>query len=353
MEVTFGAVGDFISVALIIRDIVNALNDSRGSSRDFQELVQSLNVMKKALEELEGVLSDPRAPNELDSLRSVALDTARQITCRLTEFRQKINKYSTSLVRNGSGNIIKDAVKKIQWKLDEEDVSKFRGEIAGYTASLKILLHAADDITNRQLIKCNQTNMQRHLGVMEGRMTATIKQQTLSLHDLFGQFTNRVSLTLQTVSSMGSDLKLASSRIIRIGSVVCSELRGLRSLVMRLERPVVEEHFMLDDAIGRQIPIHLRAVTSWDTFEHIIREQFKGKNGEGRVARRRYALQDHATHNELSSSTPWSRAFRPYQKVNMSILCKEMPNDSNSMQTTSCPSCHHVSPSGETTEVQW
>ncbi|KAH7140853.1 hypothetical protein EDB81DRAFT_66730 [Dactylonectria macrodidyma] len=142
MEVTFGAVGDFISVVVIIRDILSALNDSRGSSRDFRELTQSLKVMEKALEELHGVFNDPRVPIELDSLQSVALDTARQITCRLTEFRQKIDKYSTSLAHNGSGNPIKDTVKKIQWKLEEGEVSKFRGEIAGYTASLKILLHA-------------------------------------------------------------------------------------------------------------------------------------------------------------------------------------------------------------------
>lgn len=53
-----------------------------------------------------------------------------------------MKKYAHSLSPDGLGNRIKDTLRKVQWKLDEGDVDKFRGEIAGYTASLKILLHA-------------------------------------------------------------------------------------------------------------------------------------------------------------------------------------------------------------------
>ncbi|KAJ3525708.1 hypothetical protein NM208_g11523 [Fusarium decemcellulare] len=348
MEVTFGAVGDFISVILVIRDIITALNDSRGSTRDYLELTESLQVLEKALKEVDEVFKDPRAPKELESLRLVALDTARQITRRATEFRERMKKYAHSLSHGGSGNPIKDTVRKLQWKLDEGDISKFRGEIVGYTASLNILLHA----TTMQLIKYNQTETQQCLGLMETRTTATIKQQAQNLHVFLGQVASRVNLTLQTISSMGDDLRQASRCVITIGSAVYKELRGLRALVTRLERPIIEEHFTLEDAIGRRIPIHLRTITSWDTLDHIIREQFKGRNGEHRVARHRYALQDHATHNELSRTTPWSRAFRPYQKVNMSILCNEMPNESHTAPTKSCPWCHHGCSSGEITEIQ-
>ncbi|KAK7398012.1 hypothetical protein QQX98_012620 [Neonectria punicea] len=113
-----------------------------GSSRDFQELAQSLQLLEKTLKELDDVFKDARLPTELDGLRLAALDTVRQITQRATEFQKGIRKYARSLSHTGSGNIIKDAVRKVQWKLDEGDVHKFRGEITGYTASLKILLHA-------------------------------------------------------------------------------------------------------------------------------------------------------------------------------------------------------------------
>ncbi|KAF4986960.1 hypothetical protein FDECE_15678 [Fusarium decemcellulare] len=349
MEVTFGAFGDFVSVILIIRDIITALNDSRGSTRDFLELTESLQVLEKALQELDEVFKDPRAPNELESLRLFALGTARQINHRATEFRERMKKYAHSLSHSGSGNPIKDTVRKLQWKLDEGDINKFRGELVGYTASLNILLHA----TTMQLIKYNQTETQQYLSLIETRTMATIKQQAQDLQVFLGRIATQVKFILQAISSMRDDLKQAYLCIITIGYAVCNELLGLRTLVTRLERPVVEEHFTLEDAIGRRLPIHLRTITSWDTLEHIIREQFKGRNGEHRVARHRYALQDHATHNELSRSTPWSRAFRPYQKVNMSILCNEMPNESHTAPTKSCPRCHHGCSSGETTEIQW
>lgn len=53
MEVTFGSVGDFLSVILIIREVITAFNDSRGSTRDFLELTQSLEILEAALKELD------------------------------------------------------------------------------------------------------------------------------------------------------------------------------------------------------------------------------------------------------------------------------------------------------------
>lgn len=142
MEVTFGAVGDFISIGLIIKDIVTALNDNRGSARDYRELIESLDLLERALKEINGIHTDPDLSGQLGELKTAASDTARQITRALTEFRQKIAKYSDCLSGTGSGNLFKDAMKKVQWKLDEKDIHKFRTEVECYTQSLRILLHA-------------------------------------------------------------------------------------------------------------------------------------------------------------------------------------------------------------------
>ncbi|KAK7424646.1 hypothetical protein QQZ08_008529 [Neonectria magnoliae] len=204
-----------------------------------------------------------------------------------------------------------------------------------------------------QMMKCNQTDMQNRIGLMETRKLTAIKDQAQSIQSFVDQFASRLSLGIQTVLSMGNDLKQASGRIVDIGFAVYGELQGLRALATRLERPIIEQHFTLEGAIGRRIPIHLQVITSWDTLEHIIREQFKGKSGEHRVTRHQCALEDHASQAELSRSTPWSRAFRPYQKVNMSILCKEVPRRDRDVLKKSCPWCQHVSYSEETTEIQW
>lgn len=181
-------------------------------------------------------------------------------------------------------------------------------------------------------------------------MTTVIRHEAQNFRILFGQMTGQVRLIVRAISDLRNDLRMASNCIINIGCAVYTELCGRRALMTGPERPIVE-HFMLEDAIGRRMPIHLRTITSWDMLEHIIREQFQGRSGEHRVARNLYALQDHATRMEVSRSTPWNRAFRPYQKVNMSILCKQMPEASHGA-SKSCPWCHHVASGGDA-EIQW
>jgi len=45
LGLTFGAVGDLISIAILIKDSVSAFDDSRGSSKAYSDLVGSLNVI--------------------------------------------------------------------------------------------------------------------------------------------------------------------------------------------------------------------------------------------------------------------------------------------------------------------
>lgn len=42
MPITFGSVGDVISVCLLIKDLVKTLDDSRGSSAEYQEVIREL-----------------------------------------------------------------------------------------------------------------------------------------------------------------------------------------------------------------------------------------------------------------------------------------------------------------------
>ncbi|KAH6887115.1 hypothetical protein B0T10DRAFT_461566 [Thelonectria olida] len=150
-----------------------------------------------------------------------------------------MTKYAPSLSQTGSGNKMKDALRKIQLKLDEGDINKFRGEIMGYSASLEIILHATtvlvapvlDDewiliIVYRQMMKCNQTNMQNRVSLMETRMLTSIKEQAVNIQTLVRQLAHQTSLGLKTIISMGKDFNSASRRIATIGCAVYRELRG-------------------------------------------------------------------------------------------------------------------------------
>jgi hypothetical protein len=45
LSATFGSVGDFLSISILVKDLLLALDDSRGSSRDYQEVVRKLYIL--------------------------------------------------------------------------------------------------------------------------------------------------------------------------------------------------------------------------------------------------------------------------------------------------------------------
>lgn len=53
MPVTFGSVGDIISVCLLVKDLVEALDKARGSKAEYQSAIRELWILDRALLEIE------------------------------------------------------------------------------------------------------------------------------------------------------------------------------------------------------------------------------------------------------------------------------------------------------------
>ena len=47
--ITFGSVGDIIAVSQIARSLVRALNDAKGSAKEYQELLKELQAFDQAI----------------------------------------------------------------------------------------------------------------------------------------------------------------------------------------------------------------------------------------------------------------------------------------------------------------
>lgn len=139
---TFGAVGDFIALSVLIKDIIGALDDCRGSSKVYQDLVQSLVILDGALGEVDQVFRDPRRATFAQRLCATALESVRQINDALQSFHDNLKKFRPSLGPGGSGNRLKDAARKIQFKMDEKDISAANREIRAYTMTLSVLLQS-------------------------------------------------------------------------------------------------------------------------------------------------------------------------------------------------------------------
>jgi hypothetical protein len=137
MPFPFGvSVGDFIACIELINIIIKSMNDSQGSATRYQGLIQSLKSLEVALTQVDKV-----KPSNSDE--SVALRQASMQCCStLSSFVQKMNKYQPSLRLRGSGNQLKDGLRKVQWALyTKDDIAHFQAEIRGHVDSILLLLH--------------------------------------------------------------------------------------------------------------------------------------------------------------------------------------------------------------------
>jgi hypothetical protein len=144
IEATFGAFGDIISLCIIIKDLIKALDDSRGSSAEYQGIIRELWSLDRVLLEVELLWKTSENTVELNALRETARRMTDQCRCPIEDFLKKVKTYGPSLREGGSGSVIRDTALKIRWQLVHADeLAKFRAEINAHCSSIGMLLITA------------------------------------------------------------------------------------------------------------------------------------------------------------------------------------------------------------------
>ena len=129
--------GDFVDGIELIRQLINAVKDGAGSSREYQDLVHELYSLERALLEVK----QAQITDELRPQRIAVEQAALQCQETISQFLLKISKYQLSFRVGGSGSTWRDGLRKIQWALyRKEDVQRFRAQIQGHTSSIMTLL---------------------------------------------------------------------------------------------------------------------------------------------------------------------------------------------------------------------
>ena len=149
MPITFGSVGDIISLSLLIKDLVKTLDSSRGSSAEYQAVIRELWSLDHALLEVEALIKSCQQTAQLSCQQTVQLNaltaTVSQCAehCRkcISKFHEQVKKFGKSLQPGGSGSLVRDTASKIRWQVSEkDDLAKFRAEINTHCSSINILL---------------------------------------------------------------------------------------------------------------------------------------------------------------------------------------------------------------------
>ena len=144
MPVAFGSAGDIIAVCLLIKDLVKALDESRGSSAEYEEITRELWVLERALLEVEMLSRTCDTTIELNALCVTARRASDDCRRCILAFLEKVKGYAASFRVGGSGNAVKDVSKKLRWQIaHKDDLTRFRAEINAYSTSISMLLMTA------------------------------------------------------------------------------------------------------------------------------------------------------------------------------------------------------------------
>ena len=142
MPITFGSVGDIISLCLLIKDITIAIHDCQGSPHSFQKLLTQLKSLEQALLQVDLLIRKHEASPQFNALAVAARHVANECRVSAEPFLQLIKSYQHYLRPEGSGNVMKDTLRKVQWKILSKDaVDSFYAEISAHVGALNMILH--------------------------------------------------------------------------------------------------------------------------------------------------------------------------------------------------------------------
>ena len=141
---SFGSVGDFIAITILIKDVVNALNNATGSKSEYKQLNKELLSLSRAFLAVELLC---QTPDQIPEVSAISIQTRRIADqCRdcIQDFLRAFDKYTTTLREKGSGNRVRDAAAKIKWRFEKGKISNFHTEITMHSLSLTMLLNIAN-----------------------------------------------------------------------------------------------------------------------------------------------------------------------------------------------------------------
>lgn len=138
MAEAFGfSTGDFINAIHLVKGIVKALNDSRGSSKEYLEVISELRGLEVALIQVKAQYNSIVKIEQSSALRQAV----KECETSIIDFLESLQKYHGHLSKVGTGNKWKDALRKIQWHLCKtDDLITFRLRIASHVQSIEMLL---------------------------------------------------------------------------------------------------------------------------------------------------------------------------------------------------------------------
>lgn len=144
MSLTCGSVGDIIAVCLLVKQLIEALDDCRGSSTEYQAVKRELLLLERTLWEVEKASRTFGNRPELNAICETARRAVESCKASMEAFSSRLKKYKSTLGSRIPVKPVTAAAMKVRWQVSEkEQLGRFRAEVAAHQSSISTLLNIA------------------------------------------------------------------------------------------------------------------------------------------------------------------------------------------------------------------
>jgi len=314
MATGFGfSAGDIFLALKLIKDSIEAVNESKGASADYEALVKEIVGLQDGLDAVEELQSDP----SLSVKQASALERSiRSCQESVNGFFATISKYQPHLHTNTSG--FHSNFRKIKWSIcKKDDVQKFRAQLGRHASSINMLLIS---FQAKQTLDANRAGSSFPVKTREDeddRIAEMLRGLSLEQRQFFLITMQQNKQLLQGIEDLKSML----------------QTQTIMPPQVLLQQPVI-----LLDPFGKTAPFHLDFIDSSECFIAVLKARFTNAGvtpaGLTKLENRDFLIQDTRRRRQIDLDRNWEAVFRPGQHVDMSMIFHRFV-----CPPSTCPAC--------------
>ena len=305
--------GDLFAALKIIKDSLEAVNDTRGAVADYASLTSEIGSLWDGLEAVEEIQSDP----DLSEKQIAAIKRAVDATYDSVEsFLDSISDYQPYLATNSSS--FTSSYRKIKWALcKKDDVAKFRDRLGRHIASINMLLITFQAKQSLDAKKSRSNSMLKAFQNGEHGITEMMRGLSIEQHQFFIIMLQQNKQLMQSIE----DIRM----MLQIQAKVPPQVV--------LQQPVI---FL--DPFGKTAPFHLDFIDSSECFMAVLKARFSNAGvssaGLSKLDNHEFLIQDSRRSRPIDLKKNWASVFRPGQNVDMSMIFHRF-----ACPPSTCPVC--------------
>ncbi|KAH6686631.1 hypothetical protein F5X68DRAFT_261670, partial [Plectosphaerella plurivora] len=233
---TAGSLGDIVAVATLIKDLIKLLDDSRGSVKEYHEVVARLSSQLVAVEQVEKIFGGQAQTTKEAEIQAEVRQILAQIKKCAEDFKTKLEKFRPSFTVGGSKNKPGDVLKKVSWRLKREEIETFEKSMVFHTGLLEVYI----TLKSLYAAQSNRDYISRQITQSSNESKTALQTQSKILRVL-GTFIMVLGRTLffqlHQVAQACQDIKMTMAQMLQLMVAILPFLQKVVSGLEKLTPP--------------------------------------------------------------------------------------------------------------------